>query len=772
MIYSIKRILQTNIGSRGRASIGELIVPGDAQNPADSCSFTPLTRPHAPTHPTKLPTGQQTRPEESFQKLLSEPRSSKRSPNARTSANDAVSAAPQTAGHSSELATPTGRPTGQQTRPEESFQELLSEPRSSKRSPNARTSANDAVPAGTQTAGYSSELATPPYASHADKTITRNTTPPIEATDSERARAFWTSRAVARAPAAVSAGLQAVESPSITKPYVTRTTEQTERSTVSPTTVIHDTKPRTDIFTGKPKRVDKDGACLFSSLGGQHSKKLVREALGDWLKKNPHFPIYTTTLAQYVLGETGETWSVYCARMQNDRTWGGLPELVAASQVWHRVVRVFENIGDGLYLLRAVLGEEGFYTAAIDLVLEEHHYDALTEVHPVKMIQPEKIVEARPPRTTPIETLTLELKALGRLKELETCLRPKTPEQPVERKTPEKPAKPTAERKPPEQPVEPKAERKARKELVERQVLDDLAERKELKELEERKARERHAARQKFAERKGEGKVPDHLAVPKAEPESKDLGARKRPKHRENVRKARVARELQDGLRAYRVHRALEELAACKAREEDVANVELRCREDRRARNTAESQEKRRLCETPRAREARVELRCREDRRARVAKTPKKGRLPETPTERGARGTRAHWWTRRLATPTTPINSTTPTEPAGPLPYLPISPCDTTPMPARHWFNVELEHSRSAMTGALDSMIPTTNAALVLAYGRHYGRIAIARLSALDTSRPPIAANPSLQIFSHSPSTVDRPPPPRRALTNFRNGPP
>ncbi len=72
-----------------------------------------------------------------------------------------------------------------------------------------------------------------------------------------------------------------------------------------------------------------------------------------------------------MLGETGETWSVYCARMQNDRTWGGLPELVAASQVWRRVVRVFENIGDGLYLLRAVLGEEGFYTVAIDLVLEE-----------------------------------------------------------------------------------------------------------------------------------------------------------------------------------------------------------------------------------------------------------------------------------------------------------------------------------------------------------------------------------------------------------------
>jgi hypothetical protein len=238
-----------------------------------------------------------------------------------------------------------------------------------------------------------------------------------------------------------------------------------------------------------------------------------------------------------------------------------------------------ENIGDGLYVLRAVLGEEGFYTVAIDLVLEKNHYDALTEVHQAKMIQPEKVAEACPPKTTPIETLTLELKALGRLKELESCLRPKMPEQLVEPSTPEKiveptepeiehkaprqlvepvepkpeskapeqPAKPKAERKPPGQPVEPKDERKARKELVERQVLDDLAERKELKELEEHKARERHAARQKFAgrkaegkvpeqlaKRKGEGKVPDHLTVSKAEPEAKDLGARKQPKHYES----------------------------------------------------------------------------------------------------------------------------------------------------------------------------------------------------------------------------------------------
>ena len=59
-------------------------------------------------------------------------------------------------------------------------------------------------------------------------------------------------------------------------------------------------------------------------------------------------------------------------------------------------------------------------------------------------------------------------------------------------------------------------------------------------------------------------------------------------------------------------------------------------------------------------------------------------------------------------------------------------------MPARHWFNVELEHSRSAMTGALECMVPTTNAELVHAYGRHYVHIFLDRLNALDTSRPPL----------------------------------
>jgi len=55
------------------------------------------------------------------------------------------------------------------------------------------------------------------------------------------------------------------------------------------------------------------------------------------------------------------------------------------------------------------------------------------------------------------------------------------------------------------------------------------------------------------------------------------------------------------------------------------------------------------------------------------------------------------------------------------LQYLPILPCGTMSTPVRHWYEVELERSRSAMEGVLKSLIPMTNAALARDYSRHYG---------------------------------------------------
>ena len=42
MIYPINRIIQTNIDSHERGSIGEPFVPGDPHNPADSGSLDGL----------------------------------------------------------------------------------------------------------------------------------------------------------------------------------------------------------------------------------------------------------------------------------------------------------------------------------------------------------------------------------------------------------------------------------------------------------------------------------------------------------------------------------------------------------------------------------------------------------------------------------------------------------------------------------------------------------------------------------------------------------
>ena len=107
-----------------------------------------------------------------------------------------------------------------------------------------------------------------------------------------------------------------------------------------------------------------DGSCLLHSL--LHSLKpaikldgatKMREQMVTWLRANPNHPFLDATLADFVLGETGEQWSAYCNRMQHEHVWGGIPELVAAAQIYRICIRVFANVGLGRFHLRAVLGE-------------------------------------------------------------------------------------------------------------------------------------------------------------------------------------------------------------------------------------------------------------------------------------------------------------------------------------------------------------------------------------------------------------------------------
>jgi hypothetical protein len=99
--------------------------------------------------------------------------------------------------------------------------------------------------------------------------------------------------------------------------------------------------------------------------------------------------------------------------------------------------------------------------------------------------------ESEPAELDPIATLTLELRALGKLKELELFSK-------------------TA---------------MTNKEIAARVVCNERAARKELKQLEKRMARERHAMRKKLTERKtseqltepDEHKVPEQLTEPEIE---------------------------------------------------------------------------------------------------------------------------------------------------------------------------------------------------------------------------------------------------------------
>ena len=664
--------------------IGEHIVPDDPHYPADLRSLTFSTRTDDPNLKYRLPSGQPKATEETVQILQSAPKSSKNSPIATTSTIVKKHAAPLTA----------RRPTNDNLARVSDYQ-------------------NQEQPKATE------------------ETVQILQSAPKLSKNSSSTTNFKTYAAVVKTP-------QAAESPTVTPTRTTRTNEVPEYRTISPTTIIDDdTKSHANLFKGMRKSVDPDGDCFFQALAThlEIDKKQVRAQIVDWLKANPDFPFETCTLSAYVKYETHEEWSPYCVRLEREHTWAGLPEIVAATQIWHRVVRVFKDVGDGLFDLTAVLGEEGPYTLPIDLVFSEarSHYDVLVEVRPLQTISTETIALKQsvkfenPDLTTtpaarlkvagmfeefknkarkelterrktsleasapdPIATLAAELKTLGRLKEYELCSR-------------------AAEAKIYEMKVI--NELTEQRVAVERQVLNELDARKESKILEERKARERHEERvhKRFKVEWDElRKMNEQPTKPRA-PEKP--ATHEKPKHKHESRKARAARELQDGLQAYRVHRALEELAACRAREESTAREVLECRESLRIRNLTRAQERRRLCETPKARDAQE---------ADVRRKARNVRIKERKAQRVA--TVASARTKPAAPP--------PTAPPHRLPIPSHTEDDFVPMPARQWYGTELEHSRSTMTEFLESMVPAVK--LVLVHGHRFDHAVHSRLRAFE----------------------------------------
>ena len=129
------------------------------------------------------------------------------------------------------------------------------------------------------------------------------------------------------------------------------------------------------VFTGKMERVAPDGSCLYNAtkLGNQ---MVLRALARNWLENNPDFPSMGGTIAQYQAWETGETWDVYCNRMHCNGEWGGLPELIALSQVLKRHVRVFRKLDLWHFKLTTTTGEE-YGGETVDVIYESHHFDSL-----------------------------------------------------------------------------------------------------------------------------------------------------------------------------------------------------------------------------------------------------------------------------------------------------------------------------------------------------------------------------------------------------------
>ena len=358
--------------------IGEHIVPDDPHYPADLRSLTFSTRTDDPNLKYRLPSGQPKATKETVQILQSAPKSSKNSPIATTSTIVEKYAAPQAARRptNDRLTRVSDYKNREQPKAtEETVQILQSAPRSSRNSTNATTSTiveKHAVPLAARRPTNDRLARVSDYKTREQSKATEETfqilqSAPKLSKNSPSTTNFKTYAAVVKAP-------QAAESPTVTPTRTARTNEVPEYRTTSPTTIIDDdTKSHTNLFKGMRKSIDRDGDCFFQALATRMEidKKQVRAQIADWLKANPDFPFMTCTLSAYVKYETHEEWSPYCVRLEREHTWAGMPEIVAATQIWHRVVRVFKDVGDGLFDLIAVLGEEGPYTHPIDLVFSE-----------------------------------------------------------------------------------------------------------------------------------------------------------------------------------------------------------------------------------------------------------------------------------------------------------------------------------------------------------------------------------------------------------------
>jgi len=382
-------------GSRRTGSIGELEVPGDHQIPAVPRSPTPSTRPKDPYLIYNQPGHQKKPTNESFPTPPSPSRVLENSSSTTIPTTQAAAAAtPQAAKLASIVAqSHDERTRTRTTRSATSPSTVIdtTKPRASVTSSTAAKKPAAANPAA-QLQAAQTKIATKSRDTKASTTTARDTTGTATIIGAAKPRAPSSTIATTdKQPAANVFAVQQVKRKNVdAKLRNAKLSNGTERKTpahdaAKPWHALWTTGNTTatciaDTFLGTLESMPRDGANLFHSLKLGDAKKLRMQHV-TWLRANPNYLFRTSTLAEYVLDDTGEPWVEYCNRMQREHTHAGLPELVAVAQVQRVGIRIFDDAGHGRFHLKAILGEE-FITsdtnaATIDLVHGSNHYDSL-----------------------------------------------------------------------------------------------------------------------------------------------------------------------------------------------------------------------------------------------------------------------------------------------------------------------------------------------------------------------------------------------------------
>ena len=145
-----------------------------------------------------------------------------------------------------------------------------------------------------------------------------------------------------------------------------RTKKQSSRnsSTSSAGAAVDDAQFRTTLLNQGHliQEMNADGNCLFRSLsdqlyhdaGSQHA--LVRNEICNHLSR--HREWFECFLLMYDEDEDVVDFDEYVAKMREDGEWGGNVELVAASRVYKRDIRIYSGLYDGGVMLIQYQQEE------------------------------------------------------------------------------------------------------------------------------------------------------------------------------------------------------------------------------------------------------------------------------------------------------------------------------------------------------------------------------------------------------------------------------